>query len=107
MEDWKPDVADEYLKIYMWVVPAKVAGNWRIETGDDTTITLSLTQRFQRIGGHAIVNGNWMPVTNAQLRGDEIRFDILSSSYVGRVEGAQMTAIEAPGAVRGWQARKF
>jgi hypothetical protein len=107
MEDWTPDVADEYLKIYMWVVPAKVEGNWHIETGGDDTITLSLTQTYQEIDGYVIVNGNWVPVTNARLRGAEIRFDIFSSSYVGNVEGTRITAVEAPGAVRGWRARKL
>ncbi len=106
MEDWQPDDADDYLQIYMWVVPARVAGDWRIERDDDVSMTLSLNQRYQEIDGYAIVNGDWVPLSNAQLEGARIQFDVLNTRYVGRVEGDRITPVAEPGSMRHWRAYK-
>jgi hypothetical protein len=102
MEDWEPDAQDSYHNLYLWVVPAKVAGEWTLE-GTENDITLVLQQRFQFIEGFAVVDGNWQPLTNPTLRGDEIRFHIENAYFVGQVNGSRIRATDDSG-VTAWQA---
>ncbi|MDQ2076133.1 50S ribosomal protein L11 methyltransferase [Marinimicrobium sp. ABcell2] len=102
MEDWEPDASDDYLNLYMWVVPAKVAGEWEVQNTIDD-ITLVLQQRFQEIEGYAVVSGDWQQLSNATLRGDEIRFTIDNAYFVGQVNGDRISATDE-GNVPGWQA---
>jgi ubiquinone/menaquinone biosynthesis C-methylase UbiE len=89
--DWMPDrtvtldVENKYgsrgawqSTLYLWVVPAKVAGRWTAVLSGETAeeITLSFTQAFQRITGHAFVNETRVPLEGARLEGNEIRFAI-------------------------------
>lgn len=87
MGDWYPDdqrdipVPEKVVGtpgvsyIYLWVVPAKVAGKWQVSVaGYDKPYEIALTQLFQILGGtlragadSAVLNGR---VTN----GDQIRF---------------------------------
>ncbi len=53
MEDWQPDttatVEDDctsWCTALLWIVPAKVAGSWRLPDG-----TLTLKQEFQQVSG--------------------------------------------------------
>lgn len=96
MGDWEPDEQDTvgYSRIYKWIVPADVAGDWRIEgaEGLDGPVTVSFEQRFQKIDGQAEVNGSTVPVQEASLSGADIRFVIdtgngESRAFVGRVDG--------------------
>ena len=88
MDDWKPDQTDstEGRTAYMWIVPAKVEGNWKMDSG-----SIELTQKFQEFGG-IFRNGDGMSwrVTNTNLRGDQISFTIGTATYTGRVSGPVM-----------------
>lgn len=48
MEDWAPEQTDstEGRTAYLWIVPAKIEGNWKLGPG-----TLELKQKFQAIEG--------------------------------------------------------
>lgn len=109
MGDWEPDRHDvvDGRNVYLWIVPARVAGQWRIEGPDGGDITLSLNQSFQRLDGSATINGATVALREAALRGDEIRFSIGPDHYVGRVEGDTITALPQPGAVQDWHARRL
>ena len=65
-DDWKPDVEEEIENrtVYLWYVPAQVAGRWEI-TGGPQGLSVLLQQRFQVIEGTASVNGRSAPLTNA------------------------------------------
>lgn len=88
MDDWAPDQTDstEGRTAYMWIVPAKVEGNWKFDNG-----TMELKQKFQDFEG-VFRNGDGMSwrVTSANLRGDQISFSIGNASYSGRVSGSTM-----------------
>jgi hypothetical protein len=88
MDDWAPDQTDstEGRTAYLWIVPAKVEGNWKLDKG-----TLELKQKFQDFEG-VFRNGDGMSwrVTSSNLRGDQISFSIGSASYTGRVSGSSM-----------------
>lgn len=91
MGDWRPDQRQSIggTNIFMWVVPAKVEGRWRLTRGDASG-EMVLTQRYQDFSG--IVGG--APIAEAQLRGDRIAFtaDLGQGRqrFEGRVEGDRM-----------------
>ncbi len=91
MEDWQPDdtvtdVSEEERTAYLWIVPATVAGIWTWQTPSGPCV-LSLKQRFQQIEGTLTVNGNSVPLRDATLQGDQIRFTAGEVQYSGRVDG--------------------
>lgn len=87
MEDWAPDQTDstEGRTAYMWIVPAKVEGKWKL--GQDE---LELSQKFQTVDGTFRAGDTTWRITNTSLRGDQIRFNIGNASYSGRVTGPTM-----------------
>jgi SAM-dependent methyltransferase len=84
MGDWD---ADETAQVegrtaYLWIVPAKVDGTWRMEGGGDVV----LKQMYQKLDGTA----GGKPITNASVRGDVIAFTADGREYSGRVSGPRM-----------------
>ena len=94
MDEWEPD---EHVRVgasdvFLWVVPAKVAGTWVMTRATAGAAELVLDQQFQRISGSARVAGETLPLTQAMLRGDEIRFAFAREggarvAFTGRVAG--------------------
>ena len=94
MEEWEPDeqVRVGASEIYLWVVPAKVAGTWVMTRGAGAAAELVFDQRFQRVSGSVRIAGETLPLTQALLRGDEIRFAFAGEggvrlTFTGRVAG--------------------
>ncbi len=94
MSDWIADqtanVADankcsEYCTAYLWIVPAKVEGTWRIQQGD-----LELEQKFQNFSGRLNNGTEKLIIKNGRLNGDEITFMAGDAQYTGRVSGDSM-----------------
>jgi hypothetical protein len=83
----------------LYIVPAKVAGTWRLAQGE-----LTLEQKFQVVSGTLISRGVSTPVTNGRLRGDQISFTVAGTQYAGQVAGDRMY-----GNVRGnpWSATRI
>jgi SAM-dependent methyltransferase len=80
MGDWTADQTEqvEGRTAYLWIVPAKVDGNWRTDSGE-----LALKQTFQKIEGS--MGGK--AISNATLRGDAISFSADGREYSGQVNG--------------------
>ncbi len=114
MGDWKPDThikmdaQDKYggaggsSEIFLWIVPAPVAGVWRWElpaAGKPLAYELTLEQKYQVITGSASVGGRAVRLQNARLRGDEIRFTFTAEvngspvkhEFTGKVAGEAAT----------------
>jgi len=101
MGDWEPD---ETLKVgaselFLWRVPAKVDGRWRVTAAGGARFELALEQRFQQLSGRALVSGGSFPLRAAQLSGDEIRFAYadargLQQTFAGRVAGPRMASTD-------------
>jgi precorrin-6B methylase 2 len=88
MEQWKADETatasgcNNWCTAYLWIVPAKVGGTWKLPQGE-----LTLKQTFQMISG-TLKSGNVIaPITNGKLNGDEITFTAGEGQYTGRVSG--------------------
>ena len=108
MEDWQHDdsIRDESKPncsfncvAYLWVVPAKAAGTWRMPQGE-----LKLSQTFQMLAGTLSSGGKTVPVAG-RLRGDQITFTADGVAYTGRVNGLDMGGtLKANGVPDGWRA---
>jgi SAM-dependent methyltransferase len=77
MGSWLAEKQESYgdIQIYMWTVPANVAGQWRIER-DGRQFTVEITQEFQEIRGNATFGRTTAPLRQARLKGAEIDFAI-------------------------------
>ena len=88
MEDWRPDQTERlpdcasWCTAYLWIVPARVTGDWELPQG-----TLTLEQEFQTVSGTL----GSTPITDGTLRGEEITFTIGDAVYNGRVQGNTMS----------------
>lgn len=72
MGDWEPD---EQAKVgasdlYLWIVPARVAGMWRLVAGE-RAVEVELQQSYQRVTG-AVRDARGSRPVAARLRGDEL-----------------------------------
>ena len=84
----------------LWIVPARVAGAWRTDTG-----VLIFEQRFQQVSGELRTPDGTVPVTGGRLRGEEIGFEAGGVSYTGRVAGSTMSGTaRTPTEVTAWRA---
>src|SRR5687767_8608351 len=72
MDDWQADQVDsaDGRTAYMWIVPAKVAGTWKIDAPGTRGYEAQFTQQFQNIGGSAKADGKIVQFSNGKLRGE-------------------------------------
>ncbi len=100
--DWKPDARSTVRKnVFLWIVPAKIAGRWRVElerTEGIRSYEVELTQNYQEIDGLVRYGGKVVALWNPGLRGDAVRFTVVDDSagvdtnlyFEGRVDGGRM-----------------
>jgi precorrin-6B methylase 2 len=102
MGNWPVDATDDQPgtpTIRMWVVPARVEGEWEWEVpirGVNRRYVSLLEQRIQNVEGAVRIGARREPLTNMLLRGDNLQFVLrltlagqgyVSHSFVGRVLG--------------------
>jgi precorrin-6B methylase 2 len=85
----------------LYVVPAKVAGTWRMREGE-----LTLEQKFQVLSGTLASGAASHAIRNARLRGDEISFSAGDADYVGRVKGDVMQGNVSGSSAGYWSATR-
>ncbi|HKU72176.1 MAG TPA: class I SAM-dependent methyltransferase [Burkholderiales bacterium] len=83
-----------WCNVLLIIVPARVAGTWRLPSGE-----LRLAQRYQTISGTLSAGGKELPVSGGRLRGDQITFVADGVTYAGRVRGERMDGLGG-----GWSA---
>ncbi|HET9664828.1 MAG TPA: methyltransferase domain-containing protein [Burkholderiales bacterium] len=108
-DDWRPDEHISFdvpekekvngvpsATIYLWVVPSRIAGKWRLKIDglSNGEYDLNLKQRFQHFEGSALAGGKSMKIEIPELRGEEIRFAVNAGAgrhvFFGRVSGDTM-----------------
>ena len=105
MGDWEPDGTAKTgsSEIYLWVVPAKVAGRWRIDVRDGGTFEVALDQRYQRVTGKVLGASPAPRLQSVRLGGSEIRLALAGAggerALTGRVDGDRIEGAEG-----GWRA---
>jgi hypothetical protein len=110
MAEWIPDRHDSVgnREAYLWIIPAKVDGNWKVQDGEQS-FTIDVKQQFQTFTGTAHFDNKRVPLRETGLRGAEIRFAVESAygdvkRYHGRIDGNRIEP--APGAAGGWRATR-
>ena len=128
LEDWRPDarrtvaVPDKpygppHSEVYLWIVPANAAGDWRWRTGDGPAgeVSLSLTQTFQALDGRPTIGGSAARLEGGGMRGESIRFILhaerggraVRQEYEGRVSGDTITGtVRQDGIESQWMATR-
>jgi len=120
MGEWEPDESlispapdkpvglDRNSKIFLWYIPAKMAGRWRLETtlAPGRAATVTLAQEFQRFEGGLESDGAQLKV-DGRARGTAVKFTVpgaspWSGAYEGTAEGDALSGeIVRNGAVAG------
>lgn len=72
MGDWKPDrkLSAGGVAIFLWVIPADVAGTWGWETSNGRRFRVHLQQTWQRVEGEAWIDDQPVRFKRAVLWGD-------------------------------------
>jgi len=92
MAEWEPDQKADlsatcgasYCNPLLWIVPAKVAGSYKIPAGN-----LVLKQNFQMLSGTLTTEGKTV-VVKGKVRGEEIAFTANGVAYHGHLNGKQL-----------------
>ena len=92
------DGCSSWCTAYLWIVPAKVEGAWKLPQGD-----LALKQEFQKVSGTLTAGGKTVPLQDGKLRGSEISFRAGGVDYKGTVNGKRIDGTSASGA---WSATR-
>ena len=76
MGDWEPDRSDnvEGRLAHLWIVPAKVDGDWAVSIAKEPELRLHLSQEYQKLGGYVLRGGNRVPLQSPHVDGSNIRF---------------------------------
>jgi hypothetical protein len=111
MSEWYPDrqfslTVPEKIKangtdkayLYLWIVPATVAGDWLIEFNAGGTrrqlIVLTINQQYQMINAYAKNALGEMKIEKSFLRGDEISFNLTVGAnpyqFTGKISNEKM-----------------
>ena len=102
MGDWQADRTlnvtekegcQSYCTAYLWIVPAKVEGKWKLPDGE-----LALKQTFQKVNGALEGSGKNAQVSNGNVKADQITFTLGGAQYSAKVNGDTMTGTIKTGA---------
>jgi hypothetical protein len=131
MGEWRPDAQEtipapdktvgtrKESMVYLWIVPARIEGEWIFElsSGGKTRRTrLVLKQRYQFVSGSVELTGQGdVQVSDGRVRGNEVRLVLPPGALdrgpvelVGRVTGDSLTGTVRRGEreVANWSARR-
>ena len=90
MGDWEADQTQNagekegcqsYCTAYLWIVPAKVEGKWKLPTGE-----LTLKQKYQKVSGSLGADQ-----VKGSLRAEQITFTAGKAQYTAKVDGDTMS----------------
>lgn len=105
IEDWSPDETvhigndcSVWCTALLWIVPARIAGMWRLPAGE-----LTLMQDYQTVSGTL----GSTPIVNGRLRGDVLTFTADGAEYSGRVTGNRIEGtVRNGGGATAWTATR-
>ncbi len=93
--------------IYLYVVPAKVAGTWSASVPPTVAkgpMRLELTQQLTSIAGEALIDGKTVPLADARLVGD-VDLPGRDAVFRGKVRGRTIEgSVESAGVRAPWRA---
>lgn len=98
-DEWEPDEVSwvGVRGVYLWIVPADVAGGWRLTTSDGLVADLTIEQTFQRFKGRVEFGEIKAGLRHPTLRGDAVGFSLVDDrgrlleftgrAFLDRIEG--------------------
>ena len=101
MDEWKPDQQHGRMEdhaVYLWIVPAKVGGNWKWNVAGEE-FKMTVVQKFQKLELGILSGEKIFEVENSALSGKRISFTANNPSnnkkyvYSGRAENGVITGI--------------
>ena len=106
---WEPDYTEKlesdcqtWCSALLWIVPAKVHGNWRLTDGE-----ITFDQKFQMVTGSVKTASGAAEIESGRLRGEEITFTAGGNRYTGRVTGDTIQGrVKGSGGERAWSATR-
>jgi len=87
---------------YLYLVPAQVAGAWRLPTGE-----VRFNQEFATLTGTFVFPGGKHVKADGHVRGERIRFSAGVDTYEGRVRGDSMDGQASGGFSGHWSATRL
>jgi len=89
--------------VYLWYVPAKIAGTWQVKVDGGETYQLTLKQHFQNLEGSVTVGGKTVRPQQLALHGNDFSFAMPDGTGIARFSGrvkddAMEGTVELPGA---------
>jgi hypothetical protein len=100
MGDWKADETAEieYRTAYLWIVPARVGGNWAFRDAGGVQFNIAMTQNFQELTGEVTQAGKKQPLVGASLRGSDLRFAFnddkgVTRTFTGSLKGKDIVGV--------------
>jgi Methyltransferase domain len=114
---WQMDLEDKVqisgvttTLIYLYIVPAKVAGRWQASMPPALSrqpATLSLKQQLTRVSGSLRLDGKDVPLEEVKLRGDKLSFRLSGrrGDFSGQVKGGSIEGVlDSGGTKQPWSA---
>ena len=91
MGEWKADETGnvEGRNAYLWIVPAKAAGTWKVDAGN-AGFEMALAQTFQQLEGSVNAAGKASKIEKASLNGDQVSFTANGRAFAGKIAGDKM-----------------
>jgi precorrin-6B methylase 2 len=112
MGEWEADMEvtteenwNSWNTAYLWIIPAKVDGKWKLGDGE-----LELVQEYQFVRGTFKAGIRSQPVTDGRLEGNTFTFRINDDTYTGVVSGANIKGTasnKAEGKTWDWAASRL
>ena len=97
MGAWQPDRRERVgtATIYLWTIPARVAGRWTVTVGG-RSMPMELEQQYQDVTGRIAAGGEPVRIEQGRVAGPNIRFVAElpggRRAFEGRVEGDRIVA---------------
>lgn len=98
--------------LYLWIVPARVEGSWRMQLDGGGEYKVMLKQRYQILEGTVETQGRQAGLLESKMKGTEINFVLVQGAsrghFSGRVNGDRMegTANFGDGKTMRWSASR-
>ncbi len=115
MDDWLPDETSyfDFRPAYLWIVPAKTQGKWRIDAAGFQGLEANFEQTFQRVKAEIEMGTNIKAgLRELRLWGDQISFAAVDANgilreFTGKVTGDKMSGSVKTGNEMGqWSAAR-
>lgn len=109
MGNWQPDDEDNIngRRVYLWTVPARVAGRWSFTTPEGDKGTAFLYQSYQQVEGEVVIGDQRLPMEEGQLQGEHLSFVLQGERYEGMVNGDEIDAVQDGAQFRQWYAQRL